>query len=99
VRWTEWGLQSYFRLLLGATFVLFGTALARGRVVSRFAAAAGIVAGLLYAAIGVAVGHTGLDKPGGPVVQLLMLLFVGGVLDAGLRGERRPRPTAQISPA
>jgi hypothetical protein len=99
VRWTEWGLQSYFRLLLGATFVLFGTALARGGVVSRFAAAAGIVAGLLYAAIGVAVGHTGLDKPGGPVVQLLMLLFVGGVLVAGLRGERRPRPTAQVSPA
>jgi hypothetical protein len=28
MRWTEWGLQSYFRLLLGITFVLFGTALA-----------------------------------------------------------------------
>ena len=84
-RWTEWGLQSYFRLLLGITFILFGTALARARLVSRWAAAAGILAGLLYMTIGVAVGHTGLDKPGGPIVQLLMLTFIGGVLVAGLR--------------
>ena len=36
VRWTEWGLQSYFRLLLGVTFVLFGVAIARTGVVSRW---------------------------------------------------------------
>lgn len=92
VRWAEWGLQSYFRLLLGLTFVLFGAAAVRSGIIARWAAAAGIGAGLLYAAVGVAVGHTGFEKPGGPVVQLLMLTFVIGVLVAGLRrreGEAR----------
>jgi hypothetical protein len=93
VRWTEWGLQSYFRLLMGITFILFSTALVRAQLVNRFVALAGITAGVLYASIGVAVGHTGLDKPGGPIVQLFMLLFVGGVLAAGFRTERSPRRT------
>jgi hypothetical protein len=95
VRWTEWGLQSYFRLLMGITFILFSAALVRARMLSRFAAAAGIGAGVLYMSIGVAVGHTGLDKPGGPIVQLLMLLFVGGVLTAGFGGSRSARQIAQ----
>ena len=92
VRWTEWCLQSYFRLLMGITFILFSTALARAQFVSRITAAAGIVAGVLYMTIGVAVGHSGLDKPGGPIVQLLMLTFVGGILAAGLRTKRATQP-------
>jgi hypothetical protein len=99
VRWTEWGLQSYFRLLMGITLILFGTALARTRLVSRVAASAGILAGLLYMTIGVAVGHTGFDKPGGPLVQLLLLVFVGGILTAGLRRQTRPRELADPTPA
>lgn len=88
VRWTEWGLQSYFRLLMGITFILYGTAAYRSGVIARWAGATGIAAGAAYLSIGIAVGHTGLDKPGGPLIQLLMLTFVGGVLAAGLR---RPR--------
>lgn len=95
VRWTEWGLQSYFRLMMGITFILFGTALARTRLVGRVPVFAGITAGVLYMTIGVAVGHTGLDKPGGPIVQLLMLTFVGGILAAGLRTPRKTPSTAQ----
>ena len=41
---------------------------------------------------GIAVGHSGLDKPGGPIVQLLMLTFVGGILAAGLRTKRATQP-------
>jgi hypothetical protein len=85
VRWAEWGLQSYFRLLMGITFVLFSTALVRARLIGRLTASAGVIAGLLYMTVGIAVGHTGLDKPGGPIIQLLMLTFVGGILAAGLR--------------
>jgi hypothetical protein len=99
VRWTEWGLQSYFRLLMGLTLALFGTAVARTGIVARWAGFAGILAGLLYIAIGVAVGHTGLDKPGGPVVQLLLGVFVGGILYSGLRRERRTRQATQLTPA
>ena len=91
VRWAEWGLQSYFRLLMGATFILFATAATRAGIVSRAFGAAGILAGAAYAGVGVAVGHTGLDKPGGPIVYLLMATFVIGILAAGTRRDR-PRP-------
>ena len=94
VRWTEWGLQSYFRLLMGTTLVLFGTAAIRGRVIARWAGWAGIVAGTAYATIGVAVGHSGLDKPGGPAVQLLILTFVAGVV---LAGRRRPAAVPRLA--
>jgi len=35
VRWTEWGAQSYFRLLLGAALLLFGAAILTTRVLSQ----------------------------------------------------------------
>jgi hypothetical protein len=38
-------------------------------------------------AVGVAVGTAGLRKPGGPVIQLLFLIFVVGVPVAGLRSK------------
>lgn len=91
VRWAEWGLQSYFRLLMGATFILFGTAAARAGIVSKVAAGAGILAGSAFAGIGVAVGHTGLDKPGGPLVYLLMTTFIIGILATGHRRARSGR--------
>ena len=90
VRWAEWGLQSYFRLLLGATFILFGTAAARAGIVSRVIGGIAILAGSAYAGIGIAVGHSGLDKPGGPIVYLLMLTFVIGIITAGTRRTQRP---------
>ena len=91
VRWTEWGLQSYFRLLLGLTFALFGIAVARTGVVARWLGWVGAVAGVLYMATGVAVGHVGLETPGDAVVQLLFLIFMVGLLAAGLR-QQEPRP-------
>lgn len=85
VRWTEWGLQSYYRLLLGLTFVLFGVAIARTGIVYRWLGWIGVLGGLLYMAIGVAVGHNGLEQPGDLVIQLLFVIFTVGILVAGLR--------------
>ena len=85
LRWSEWGLQAYFRLLLGLTFVLFGVAVVRTGVVARWLGVVGIAGGLLYAAVGIAVGHTGLDKPGGLPISLLLLTFVVGIFVTGLR--------------
>lgn len=85
VRWAEWGLQAYFRLLFGLTFALAGIAIWRTGVAYRWLGPVAILGGAVYAAVGIAVGHTGLDKPGGPVVQLLFVTFIVGVLVAGLR--------------
>jgi hypothetical protein len=38
--------------------------------------------------VGISVGHTGLDKPGGPVILLLFLTFVAAVLVARPRSSR-----------
>jgi uncharacterized membrane protein YoaK (UPF0700 family) len=44
-----------------------------------------VLGALLYMAIGVAVGHSGLEQPG-DLVQVLFLIFMIGVLVAGVRG-------------
>lgn len=91
VRWTEWGIQSYFRLLLGLTYILFGVAVARTGIVFRWLGWVGMLGGLLYLVTGVAVGYKGLGQPGGLVVQLLFLIFAVGVLAAGLlKGDTAP---------
>jgi hypothetical protein len=39
-------------------------------------------------AVGVAVGYSGFEKPGGLAIQLLSLIFVIGVLVGGVRTEQ-----------
>ncbi len=95
VRWTEWGLQAYFRLLLGLTFVLFGVAIARTGFVARWLGGVAILTGVLYMTVGIAVGHSGFEQPGGPLIQLLFVVFFAGVLVTGVRGgEDGPRAAA-----
>jgi hypothetical protein len=97
VRWIEWGLQAYFRLLLGTTFALFGIAVAHTGIAARRLGYAGIAGGLLYMTIGIAVGHTGFEQPGGPVIQLLFLTFAIGILVTGLRaGAKEPRGRREL---
>jgi uncharacterized protein DUF4386 len=47
VRWTEWGLQSYFRVLLGVAFLLLGAAAVVSRLVPTWLGVLLVVAGLL----------------------------------------------------
>jgi hypothetical protein len=78
-RWTEWALQSYYRLLLGLTFVLFGVAIVRTGLVYRWLGGVAVLAGVVYAGIGVAVGYSGLgQRPADLLVTLLFLVFTSG---------------------
>jgi len=77
------GLQSYYRLLLGLTFILFGIAIARTGIVSRWLGWIAVLAGVLYGAIGVSVGHTGFEQPGDLVIQVLLaIVMVCRLVDA-----------------
>ena len=90
LRWTEWGLQSYFRLLMGLTLALFGVAVMRTALVARWLGAVATLGGVLYIATGVAVGHSGFEQPAG--FQLLFVVFVVGVLVEGIRRRDAAEP-------
>lgn len=104
IRWLEWGFQSYFRMLLGLTFVLFGAVLLVSRVLAGWLGWAAVAAGLLSILIGLDVGYSGLASSIQDFASIAFLLiglgFAVGVLVAGLRqhdpvlGESAPDPAA-----
>jgi hypothetical protein len=89
VRWIEWGLQSYFRVLLGVAFLLLGAAAVVSRIVPTWLGVLLVVAGLLSLAVGVSVGYAGLESGFqdalGIAFQLVVLAFVVGLLVVGRR--------------
>jgi hypothetical protein len=97
VRWIEWGLQSYFRVLLGVAFLLLGAAAVVSRLVPTWLGVLLVVAGLISLAIGVSVGYAGLESgfqdAVGIALQLVVLAFVVGLLVAGRRA-REPETRA-----
>lgn len=92
VRWVEWGLQSYFRLLLGLTFALVGAAVLARRTVAPWIGGAAVVAGLLSMVIGIDVGYSGLESGLQDALSLAFLVvglsFGAGLVAAGVRGQR-----------
>jgi hypothetical protein len=88
-RWMEWGLQSYFRVLLGAAFLLLGAAAVVSRLVPSWLGVLLAVGGLLSLAIGISVAYAGLESgfqdAVGVALQLVILLFIVGLLLAGRR--------------
>jgi hypothetical protein len=90
VRWIEWGLQSYFRVLLGIAFLLLGAALVLSRLIPSWLGVLLVVAGLLSLAVGVSVGYAGLESgfqdAVGIALQLALLAFIVGLLVVGRRG-------------
>ncbi|MGY1691876.1 hypothetical protein [Geodermatophilus sp. SYSU D01105] len=93
VRWTEWGLQSYFRVTLGLALLLFGATILATRAVAAWVGWVTALAGLISVAVGVDVAYGGLESAFQalvvPAFQLLMLVIGVGVL-VSARGERAP---------
>jgi hypothetical protein len=84
VRWIEWALQSYFRVLLGVAFLLVGAAAVVSRLVRSWLGVLLMVGGMLSLALGFSVGYEGLESGFQDVVgiafQLVVLIFVVGLL-------------------
>ncbi|ONI90945.1 hypothetical protein ALI22I_10990 [Saccharothrix sp. ALI-22-I] len=83
-RWIEWGLQGYFRVLLGVTFLLLGAAVVVSRLVPNWLGVLLAVGGLLSLAIGFSIGYEGLESgfqdAVGVALQLVVLVFGVGLL-------------------
>jgi uncharacterized protein DUF4386 len=90
-RWIGWGLQGYFRVLLGVAFLLLGAAVVVSRLIPSWLGVLLVVGGLLSLAIGVAIGYEGLESgfqgSARIALQLVVLLVGGGLLVVS----RRPR--------
>jgi hypothetical protein len=98
IRWLEWGFQSYFRVILGAAFILIGAAITLIRLVPGWLGWVAISAGALSIAVGVDVGYQGLESGFQdvtiPVFQLALLTFAVGVLVVGIRRQSADASTA-----
>ncbi|MGY1594246.1 hypothetical protein ACI79D_19900 [Geodermatophilus sp. SYSU D00708] len=92
VRWTEWGLQSYFRVTLGVALLLFGATILTTRALAAWTGWLALLAGLVSVVVGVDVAYSGLQSAvqtlAVPAFQLLVLAFAVGVLVSA----RRERP-------
>ncbi|GAA2427623.1 hypothetical protein GCM10010255_82760 [Streptomyces coeruleofuscus] len=93
VRWLEWGFQSYFRILLGLTLALFGTAILTSRRITGWLGWTALVAGVCSVIVGVDVGYSGLasglQDVLGIAFLILVLIFAVGVLITGVREHNR----------
>ncbi|MDI3331934.1 MAG: hypothetical protein QJR09_14560 [Micrococcus sp.] len=93
LRWVEWGLQSYFRLLLGVTLLVLGAAILVRLLLPRWLGGLLVLGGLLSLAIGFSVGYEGLESSVQDAMvigfQLVVFLFAVGLLIVGLRARGR----------
>jgi hypothetical protein len=61
VRWMEWAMAGYFRIVLGIALALLGLAVLRSAAVPRWTGAFAIVAGAAHFITGVAIGENGFE--------------------------------------
>jgi hypothetical protein len=97
LRWLEWGIQSYFRVLLGISFVLFGVAIITTRLVAAWLGWVAVLAGVLSVAIGIDVGYSGLESGFQDAVGIAFLLaLVAFGLGIGVTGAGRHPPAVPV---
>jgi hypothetical protein len=75
VRWLEWAIRSYHSYALGMTFILFGSLIARSRLVAVPIGYVMALAGIAYLAQGWVVGVSGFSDAN-TLPNLLAILFV-----------------------
>ena len=75
LRWTEWGLQAYYRMLTGAVAIIFGVAIVKSAVLGRWIGAVGIAAGVANMAAGVVTAYVGFSSVRDPVADLSTAIF------------------------
>jgi hypothetical protein len=77
VRWIEWAMAGYFRIVLGLAVVALGLAVLRSTALPRWAGAVAVVAGLAHFTTGVAIGSSGFE---GSVKEIANLVSWGALM-------------------
>jgi hypothetical protein len=91
LRWTEWGIQAYYRMLQGAIALIFGVAIAKSAILSRWIGAVGIAAGVAGIAAGVITAYVGFSSVRDPVADLSTLLLYPWIVILGIFMWRKTR--------
>ena len=77
IRWTEIGINSYNRMLQGTVGIIFGVAIAKSAILSRWIGAVGIATGAAGMAAGVITAYFGFSDP---VADLALILYAWVVI-------------------
>jgi hypothetical protein len=91
LRWTEWGTQTYYRMLSGAVSLIFGIAIVKSVVLSRWIGAVGIAAGVVGIAAGVVVAYVGFSSARDLVADLSTFIFYPWLVILGIFMWRKTR--------
>jgi hypothetical protein len=70
IRWTEIGINSYFRILQGTVGIIFGVAIVKSAFLSRWIGAVGIFAGAATIIAGVVVAYVGFSSTRAPILDV-----------------------------
>ena len=76
IRWTEIGINSYFRMLQGAVAIIFGVAIAKSAFLSRWIGAVGIAVGAVGIAAGVVTAYIGFSEPVSNIWAVTLYLWI-----------------------
>jgi Domain of unknown function (DUF4386) len=76
IRWTEIGINSYFRMLQGAVAIIFGVAIAKSALLSRWIGAVGIAVGAVGIAAGVVTAYIGFSEPVSNIWAVTLYLWI-----------------------
>src|SRR5215217_6461287 len=76
IRWTEIGINSYFRILQGAVAIIFGVAIAKSAFLSRWIGAVGITVGAVGIAAGVVTAYIGFSEPVSNIWAVTLYLWI-----------------------
>ncbi|HYZ58021.1 MAG TPA: DUF4386 family protein [Nitrososphaeraceae archaeon] len=76
IRWMEIGINSYFRMLQGAVGIIFGVAIAKSALLSRWIGAVGIAVGAVSIAAGVITAYIGFSEPVSNIWAVTLYLWI-----------------------
>jgi len=96
IRWNEWGLQSYYRMLWGAASLIFGVAIVKSAVLSKWIGAVGIAAGVVTIASGVVMAYVGFSSARDLVADLSTFIFYPWLVILGIFMWRKTREKKKV---
>ena len=90
IRWTEWAIQAYYRMLSGTVALIFGVAIVKSAFLARWIGAVGIAAGVV-------VAYVGFSSVRDPVTDLSTFIFYPWLVILGIFMWRKTREKKLVS--